>query len=198
MTVYRSYTCPHFAQEKDFTIASPSINHSNSVRQPPVSASVRNANRYLSVCGTGVCPMAGRGAGGFVSIHQFVLDGASGFGAPWEATCVLLSPGDRGAPFGDHFLQKSPFFLARHRIEMRTARYRMRVFWAMPRGSHRAGQLLFLLSMSHLLLEAGEDGLKESVPYQINDDLPGVCAGTLQRTGNVCLTGSCSPAGMSR
>jgi hypothetical protein len=27
--------------------------------------------------------------------------------------------------------------------------------------------------MAHLLLEAGEDGLKESVPYQINDGLQG-------------------------
>ena len=62
-TVSRSSACPHFAQAIDFILASPHMINSNSVRQPPVSASVLNKNRYLSVCRTGVCPMTGWGAG---------------------------------------------------------------------------------------------------------------------------------------
>ena len=62
-TVSRSSTFPHFAQAIDFIMASPHGIHSNSVRRPPVSASVLNANRSLSVCRTGVCPMAGASEG---------------------------------------------------------------------------------------------------------------------------------------
>src|SRR4030067_2900208 len=38
--------------------------HGNPARQPSVSASVRNASRRLSDSRIGVCPRAGRGAGG--------------------------------------------------------------------------------------------------------------------------------------
>src|SRR5659263_313557 len=53
--------------------------HGNATRQPSVSASVRNASRRLSESRAGVCPMAGRGAGAFGSIHQFVLVGVMGY-----------------------------------------------------------------------------------------------------------------------
>ena len=53
--------------------------HSNPVRLPSVSVSVRNASRCLSDSRTGVCPMAGRDAGGFGSIHKFGLDGVMGY-----------------------------------------------------------------------------------------------------------------------
>src|SRR3989304_8199817 len=53
--------------------------HSNTVRLPSVSVSVRNASRCLSDFRTGGCPMAGRGAGGLGSIHQFVPDGVMGY-----------------------------------------------------------------------------------------------------------------------
>src|SRR4030066_691663 len=48
------------------------------LRQPTVSAFVRNASRGLSDSWAGVCLMAGRGVGGFGSIHQFVLEGVMG------------------------------------------------------------------------------------------------------------------------
>ena len=57
-TVSRSSACPHFAQAIDFIMALPRRLHSTSVSQLPVSASVLKANRYSSVFGTGVCPMA--------------------------------------------------------------------------------------------------------------------------------------------
>src|SRR3990172_9819537 len=53
--------------------------HSNTVRLPSVSVSVRNASLCLSDFRTGGCPMAGRSAGGFGSIHQFVPDGVMGY-----------------------------------------------------------------------------------------------------------------------
>src|SRR3990172_5119067 len=43
----------------------PYCSHGNPSRQPSVSASVRNASRRLSDSRIGVCPRAGRGAGGF-------------------------------------------------------------------------------------------------------------------------------------
>jgi hypothetical protein len=53
--------------------------HNNPVRRPSVSASVRNASRRLSDSRIGVCPMAGKRAGGFGSTDQFVLDGVIGY-----------------------------------------------------------------------------------------------------------------------
>src|SRR3990172_9388208 len=51
--------------------------HSNTVRLPSVSVSVRNASRCLSDFRTGGCPMAGRGAGGFGSRETFLRAVAS-------------------------------------------------------------------------------------------------------------------------
>src|SRR3990172_2806554 len=57
----------------------PDYSHGNPARLPSVSASVRNASRRLSDSRIGVCPRAGRGAGGFGSLPQFVLDGVMGY-----------------------------------------------------------------------------------------------------------------------
>src|SRR5512141_1775516 len=53
--------------------------HNNPVRQPSVSASVRNASRRLSDSRIGVCPMAGKRSGGFGSTYQLVPDGVIGY-----------------------------------------------------------------------------------------------------------------------